>query len=82
MVLISSTHSSIGKLQDLQHILHDVLAIAANDDIILLVKQENIQSAEELTLLVLSTDWGEVLSSLWEECQGHYETCQEATLSS
>ena len=35
-----------------------MLAIASDDDIILLVKQENLQSVEELTLLVLSTDWG------------------------
>ena len=40
----------------MQHVLHDVLAIADDDDIVLLVKQENIQSVEELTLLVLETD--------------------------
>ena len=53
-----SASSSVGKLQSLQHVLHVVLAIADDDDTILLVKQENIQSVEELTLLVLSTDWG------------------------
>ena len=58
MVFDSSTDSSVEKLQSLQHVLHIMLAVAANDDIILLVKQENIQSVEELTLLVLAADWG------------------------
>ena len=58
MMFDSSTDSSIGKLQSLQHILHVVLAVVVDDDTILLVKQENIQLVEELTLLVLSTDWG------------------------
>ena len=71
MISKSSSHSTIGKLQSLQHVLHDVLAIANDDDIIILVKQENIQSVEELTALVLETDWGEILSSLREEIQGH-----------
>ena len=56
MVSSSSTDSSAGKLQSLQHVLHVVLAVAADDDTILFVKQENIQSIEELTLLVLATD--------------------------
>ena len=42
----------------MQHVFHKLLCAANDDDIILLVKQENIQSVEELTLLVLSTDWG------------------------
>ena len=57
MVLKSISHSSVEKLQSLQHVLQVMLAVAVDDDIILLVKQENIQSVEELTLLVLSTDW-------------------------
>ena len=52
MMLNSSTDTSVGKLQAMQHVLHDVLAIADDDGIILLVKQENLQSVEELTLLV------------------------------
>ena len=52
-----SASSSVGKLQSLQHVLHVVLAVVDDDDTILLVKQENIQSVEELTSLVLSTDW-------------------------
>ena len=58
IVLKSSSHSAIGKLQDLWHVLHDVLAASNDNDIILLVKQENIQSVQELTTLVLETEWG------------------------
>ena len=58
MVLNSSTQSNVGKLQTLQHVLQDVLAVADDDEIILLVRQENLQSVEELTLLALATDWG------------------------